>query len=132
MNTVNRLNRTKTIGVKVSENCFAELRAIAKPQRKPLGEWCRDKIMEAAQPLRPAPSDYALMAELAATQAILIDLLCPLGRDSRIATQKAQEIVDAAHNSKYKEATQLLRFAHSRAQALRLDAPNSEENRART
>jgi hypothetical protein len=101
INTVNRLNRTRTIGVKVSENCFAELRAVAEAQGKPLCEWCRDKIMEAAQPLRPAPSDYALMAELTATQAILIDLLCVLGRDSRISTEKAQEIVDAAHNSKY-------------------------------
>ena len=54
------------------------------------------------------------MAEITATRAILIDLLCTLGREGKITTQKAQE-VDRAHNAKFKEAAQLLRFAYSRA-----------------
>jgi ribosomal protein L22 len=67
------------------------------------------------------------MAEITATQAILIDLVCTLGRDGKISTQKAQEVVDAAHNAKYKEAVELLRFAYSKAAKFHLETPASGE-----
>ncbi len=60
------------------------------------------------------------MAELTATQAILIDLLCILDRDGRFTTQKAQEIVDAAHDSKYEEAAELLKYAYSKSSTFSL------------
>jgi hypothetical protein len=64
-----------------------------------------------------------MVAEITATQAILIDLFCVLGRDGRIATAKAQEIVDRAHNSKFQEALELLRLAYSKAAKLRFAGP---------
>ena len=41
---------------------------------------------------------------LAATQAIVIDLLCTVGKEGKLTTQKAQQIVEAAHDNKYREA----------------------------
>lgn len=120
---MNPLNRTKTIGIKVSEAAFETLRQVAERQGKPLGEWCRDTLMMAAMPSPPRPSELAMVAEITATQAILIDLLCILGRDGRIATPKAQEIVDRAHHSKFQEALELLRFAYSKAAKLRFEGP---------
>ena len=124
---MNPLNRTKTIGIKVSESAFEALRRVAESQAKPLSEWCRDTLMRAAQPPAPRPSELAVVAEISATQAILIDMLCILGRD-KMTIQKAQEIVDRAHNAKFKEAVQLLRFAYSRAAKLRIESPGSGDS----
>lgn len=118
---MNPLNRSKTIGIKVSESSFETLRRVAESQGKPLGEWCRDTLMQAALPPSPTPSELAMVAEITATQAILIDMLCLIGRDGRLATPKAQEIVDRSQNEKYREAIQLLRFAYSKVPKLNLN-----------
>lgn len=123
----NPLNRTKTIGIKVSEAAFETLRKVAEDHQKPLGEWCRDTLMKAAMPPPARRSEFAVLAEITATQAILIDLLCVLGRDGRFTTQKAQEIVDRAHNAKFKEAVQLLRYAYSNAASRYFETPASAE-----
>lgn len=125
---LNPLNRTKTIGIKVTEAGFETLRQVAERQGKPLGEWCRDTLMNAAMPPPTRPSEFAVIAEVTATQAILIDLLCVLGRDGRISTQKAQEIVDRAHNAKFKEAVDLLRYAYSKAARQHFEVPASGES----
>jgi hypothetical protein len=67
---MNPLNRTKTIGIKVSESAFEALRKVAEGQSKPLGEWCRDTLMKAALPPPPQPSELAMVAEITATQAV--------------------------------------------------------------
>jgi hypothetical protein len=129
---MNHLNRTKTIGIKVSESAFETLRKVAEGQGKHLGEWCRDALMRAALRPPPRPSELAMVAEITATQAILIDMLCIFGRDGRIATPKAQEIVDRAHNAKYKEALQLLGLAYSKAEKLNLEVFAHHECLAKT
>jgi hypothetical protein len=118
----NTHQRLKSIGLKVSEEAFERLRALAERSRKPLAEWCRDKVLEAIRPQGPSPSDIALMAEINATEAILIDLLCTIGRDGKISQQKAQALVDAAHSAKYKEAVELLKYAYAQFKSGRLEA----------
>lgn len=76
--------------------------------------------MKAVLPPPPRPSELAMVAEISATQDILIDMLLAMGRD-RISTKRAQEIVDQAHNAKYKDALNLLSFAYSRAEKLNLE-----------
>ncbi len=110
----NPLNRSKTIGVKVSESAYETLRNIAESKGKPLSEWCRERILEAAEPPVPSIADFALMAEVTATQAMLIDMLCVIGREGRLSTQKAQEIVDKAHHEKNEEALDILTRAHAK------------------
>ena len=88
--------RLRPIGLKVSEEAFHRLRSLADQSGKPLAEWCRDKVLEAVKPKGPSASEHALMAEISATQAILIDLVCALGSDGKLSQQKAQAVVDAA------------------------------------
>lgn len=105
---------TDPIGLKVTKEQFQALKDLAARDAKPLATWWRDTLLALASGARPSPFQFAIMAEITATQAILIDLLCQLGREGKITTQKAQEIVDRAHNAKYKEAVELLRFAYSK------------------
>ena len=123
-NMIKPLNRTKTIGIKVSESAYDALRRFAESQGKPLSEWCRDAIIAASKPATARPSDYAVMAEIDAVEAILIDMFLALAR-GQLNTQKAQEIVDKAHNIKFKEAAELLRYAHSRMTRIGLGGPTA-------
>ncbi len=118
---------TKGITPKFTETDYERLQALAERDGKPLAAWCRDVLLRVASGSQPSPFQFGIMAEITATQAILIDLLCALGRDGKITTQKAQEIVDRAHNAKFKEATQLLQYADARAAKLRLDTADSDE-----
>lgn len=122
----NRHQRLKSIGLKVSQEAFERLRALAELSRKPVAEWCRDKILEAIQSRATHPGEYAIMAELTATQSILIDLLCALGHDGKLGQQKAQAVVDAAHSAKYKEAAELLKYAYAQFPSGRLDAAHGQ------
>jgi hypothetical protein len=102
---------------------FETLWRVAESHDK-LSEWCRDTLLRATEPPAPRPSELAVIAEITATQAVLIDMLCILGRD-KMSMQKAQEIVDGAHNGKYKEAPQLLCFAYSKAERPRFEGSAS-------
>lgn len=113
---------TKSVTSKFTDADFQKLRLLATHDRKCPAEWCRDKILEAIQPRGAQPAEYAIMAELTATQSILIDLLCALGHDGKLSQQKAQAVVDAAHGAKYKEAAELLKYAYAQFQSGRTDA----------
>jgi hypothetical protein len=119
---------TRGITPKFTETDYDGLQSLASREGKPLATWCRDTLLAFASGPKPSPFQFAVMAEITATQAILIDLLCTFGRDGKISTQKAQEIVDRAHSAKYKEAVELLRFAHSKAAKFRMDGPASGDN----
>lgn len=124
----NPLNRSKTIGIKVSETAYEMLRGVAEGKGKTLSEWCRERILEAAEPPVPRITDFALMAEVTATQAMLIDMLCIMGRDGRLSPQKAQAIVDKAHAEKYKEALDILTLAHPKGKRFRWTTPPTTSN----
>ena len=122
---------TESIGLKVTAEQYETLCRLAESNSKPIAEWCRDTLIAAVGPGRPSPVEVGLLAEVTATQAILIDLLCAFGKDGKVTTQKAQEIVDAAHEHKYIEAVELLRVAHSQASKLRLGAAAHSERRGK-
>lgn len=122
--TPNPTSRTRRIGVRAQETVFEQIRDSALSQGKTVSEWCSDRLAEIIRGF-PSVSEQAVLAEMCAIEAILIDMLCALGRDGKITTQKAQEIVDRAHNEKYKDARRLLSAAHSRAVMLRPDVQSS-------
>ncbi len=107
---------TKHIGFRVKESVFREIECQADADGKPVNHWCRERVLQALRQPLPAPSDHALIAEIAATQDMLVDLFCAFGREGKLTVQKAQEIVDAAHKRKYKDVAELLRYAYSRLQ----------------
>ena len=68
------------------------------------------------------------MAEVTATQAILIDMLSLIGWDARLSSQKAQEIADKAHKEKQKEALNILAVAHAKGKRIRWTTPPTTSN----
>lgn len=112
---MNPLNRAKTIGVKVNQTSYDELRAVAEKQGKPLAEWCRDKLVENGKSRVPSPTEHALMAEIAATQNITVTLLYEMANGAKLSRERVQEILDSAHAAKYADADQRLELARSRA-----------------
>ena len=118
---------TKHIGFRVKESVFHQIECQADAEGKPVNYWCRDRVLQALRHPLPTPSDHAVMAELMATQDMLIDLFCALGRDGRLTVQTAKEIVNAAHKRKYKDVAELLRYAASRLQAAKTETARREE-----
>lgn len=110
----NGLNRTEHIAIRVSEPDYERLVALSKGESKPLREWCRDKLLEAAKIPNPTSAQHAILAEIGATQDILVGLICALGREGRLAPQNAQEIIDTAHERKYRDVAALFKQAESR------------------
>ena len=124
----NWLNRTKYIAVRVNESAFERLQAVADADQKRRGEWFRDALIAVASRRQPSPVGFGLLAEITATQAMVIDLLCTVGRDGKVSTQKAQEIVDKAHDEKYQEALDLLTIAHTKGKRFRWTVPPTTSN----
>lgn len=62
--------RTKSIGVRVSESDFTKLQEIADLNGKPLGEWCRDVLLEVARHPAGTPIEQAVLAELIGLRTI--------------------------------------------------------------
>jgi hypothetical protein len=109
----NGLNRTEHIAIRVSEQDYHRLVALAKRDSKPLREWCRDKVLESTRLPNPTPAEYAILAEILALQDTVVGLLCAMGRDGRLTPQKAKEIVDAAHERKYRDVAALFKDAEA-------------------
>jgi len=84
------------IGFRVRQAAFDQIQHLADKAGRNVNDWCREIVLRTADGTVASPATYAVLAEITATQAILIDLLCAVGRDGRITTQKAQQIVDAA------------------------------------
>ncbi|MFZ0962050.1 MAG: hypothetical protein WAO35_14195 [Terriglobia bacterium] len=122
---------TESIGLKVTAEQYQTLTQLAGINSKPIAEWCRDTLVAVAGCGRPSPAEFGLLAEITATQAIVIDLLCTVGKEGKLTTQKAQQIVEAAHDNKYREALEVLRVAHTQASKLRLQVPTQGERRGK-
>ncbi len=122
---------TESIGLKVTAEQYQALSHLAGLNSKPIAEWCRDTLVAVAGCGRPSPVEFGLLAEITATQAMLIDLLCTVGKEGKLTTQKAQQIVEAAHENKYTEALEILRAAHAKASKIRLEMPDQRERRGK-
>lgn len=108
-------NRSRRIGARVHESVFERLKVMANSDAKTVSEWCSERLTDLARGI-PAPFELALLAEIAATQAILIDLIYTWSHDGKLAQKAVQEIVGSAQRSKFKEAGQLFLAATSRSE----------------
>ena len=107
-------NRTKRIGVRVHEDVFNRLRQFSMNEEKTLGEWCSERLTELAWGF-VAPFAKALLAEIAASQDITVQLLFAIATQGRLTREKVTaEITAAAHEAKFEEAEELLKCAYNR------------------
>jgi hypothetical protein len=99
--------RTKSIGTKVSEEEFARLEQAAQKASKTLGEWCREVMLGAGA--------EALMAEVVALRAILLNVLFKQANGERLTSEEMQRLIERADSDKFKKARERLeQTAHSK------------------
>jgi Mobilization protein NikA len=105
--------RTKTLGTKVSEEEFAQLEATASERGLTLSEWCRETLLASVngQGEKSADSgraDQALMAELVALRAILLNVLFKQANGQTLTAEEMQRLIDRADSDKLKKARERL------------------------
>ena len=112
--------RTKSIGFKVSEEEYALLETAAQAAGCTLGEWCREVVLGSSQetkPMGPGGADaQALMAELVALRAILLNVLFKLAKGQTLTAQEMQGLIDRADSDKLKKAQERLAAAEPEIQ----------------
>jgi hypothetical protein len=105
--------RTKSIGFKVSEEEYARLEEAARAGGFTLGEWCRQVVLEDAsgeeiKPTGTGAEAQALMAELVALRAILLNVLFKLANGEKPTAEEMQRLIDRADADKLKKARERL------------------------
>jgi hypothetical protein len=109
--------RTKTLGTKVSEEEFAQLEAAASERGLTLSEWCRETLLASVNGQEEKSADLssasggtgqALMAELVALRAILLNVLFKLANGEKPTAEEMQRLIDRADADKLKKARERL------------------------
>lgn len=112
--------RTKSIGTKVSEEEFARLEQAAQKASKTLGEWCREVMLGSTNGQtangNAGNADFeALMAEVVALRAILLNVLFKQANHERLTSEEMQRLIDRADSNKFRKARERLEHtAHSK------------------
>jgi len=103
--------RTKSVGTKVTDEEYAELERAAQTGGKTLGEWCRESLLARVNSQEPrAATDcvgtgqVALMAELSALRAILLNVLFRQSNGERLTAEEMQRLIDRADSDKLRKA----------------------------
>jgi len=100
--------RTKSIGFKVSEEEYALLETAAQDAGCTLGEWCREVVLGSGQETKPmgpgGAESHALMAELVALRAILLNVLFKLANGEKPTAEEMQRLIDRADSDKLSKA----------------------------
>jgi hypothetical protein len=105
--------RTKTLGTKVSEEEFAQLEAAASERGLTLSEWCRETLLarvngQEEKFVDSGGTGHALMAELVALRAILLNVLFKLANGEKPTAEEMQRLIDRADADKLKKARERL------------------------
>ena len=106
--------RTKTLGTKVSEDEFAQLEAAASERGLTLSEWCRETLLasvngqEGQSVDSSGTGEQALMAELVALRAILLNVLFKLANGQALTADEMQRLIDRADSDKLRKARERL------------------------
>lgn len=105
--------RTKTLGTKVSEEEFAQLETAASERGLTLSEWCRETLLanvngQEGKSADSGRADQALMAELVALRAILLNVLFKLANGEKPTAEEMQRLIDRADADKLKKARERL------------------------
>ena len=98
-----RISRSRSVTGKVTEEEYVRLEARASPQR--ISTWARDVLLQA---LQPAAGERALLAELLALRAILVNVIFALANGQAITTEAMRALIERADQEKTSRATERL------------------------
>ena len=107
--------RTRTVSTKVTEEEFFGLEAQATEHGVNLSEWVRETLLASVNGQEPRAAtgcagtgQVALMAELSALRAILLNVLFRQSNGERLTAEEMQRLVDRADSDKLRKARERL------------------------
>jgi hypothetical protein len=107
--------RTQSAGAKVTEKEYAEIEKLAESRGLKVGEWSRETLLARVngQETRAATDcvstgQVALMAELSALRAILLNALFKLANGKSLTADEMQRLIDRADSDKLRKARERL------------------------
>jgi hypothetical protein len=103
-----RIPRTKTIGVRVTEQEYVALEAEAWKAGKTVADWARDQILGPAGIHSAGPLDEHLFTELVGIQLLLMNTLGPLLRGERLTAEQVDSVLRQVQAAKARKAHELL------------------------
>lgn len=101
--------RTRSVGTKLTEEEFARLESLAAASGQSVSEWARGALLAAttATPVglstNPTPNhsnDAAVLAEVQALRAIVLNLFFDLANGEEITVESVKEIIAKADSKK--------------------------------
>ena len=116
--------RTKSVGTKVSEAELRVLESRAATAGLTLSEWVRDVLLGSSVDAGTMAADRAILAEMLAMRAILLNFLLKLSMRQPITEQVSRELIAWADENKMKRAIEIL--AKSSAREARMQAARPE------
>jgi hypothetical protein len=109
-------SRTKKISMWVSEDEYAQLERAAQKSAKTRSAWFRE-VMLAHANSQPAKLNatggeaYAVMAEVVALRAILLNVLFKQAKGETLTAEEMQRLIDRADSDKLRKARERLEQA---------------------
>jgi hypothetical protein len=107
--------RTRTVSTKVTEEEFFGLEAQATECGVNLSEWVRETLLASVDGQEQGAGTgcvgtghVALMAELSALRAILLNVLFRQSNGERLTAEEMQRLVDRADSDKFRKARERL------------------------
>jgi hypothetical protein len=101
--------RIRSVGFKVTESEFARLKLLAEACQKPLGEWCRDIVLEFAHHPAGTPAEQAVLAEVIGLRTIVANLIFTFTSGGTVTGDEMAGFVERADSTKLQRAIELLR-----------------------
>lgn len=110
--------RTRSAGAKVTEKEYAEIEKLAESRGLKVGEWCRETLLARVNGHEPraatdcaSTGQVALMAELSALRAILLNVLFKLANGESLTADEMQRLIARADSDKLSKARERLLLA---------------------
>lgn len=97
--------RTRSVGTKLTEEEFARLESLAAASGQSVSEWARSALLAATTPTpagspNPNNSNDAVLGEVRALRAIVLNLFYDLANGDEITVERMQEIIARADTKK--------------------------------
>jgi hypothetical protein len=110
--------RTQSPGTKVTEKEYAEIEKLSESRGLKVGEWCRETLLARVNGQEPraatdcaSTGQVALMAELSALRAILLNVLFKLANGESLTADEMQRLIARADSDKLRKARERLLLA---------------------
>ena len=105
--------RTKTLSTKVSQEEFGQLETAARQRGLTPSEWFRETLLASVNGQEPKACDpggtgHAVMAELVALRAILLNVMFKLANGQTLTAEDMQRLIDRADSDKLRKARERL------------------------